>query len=211
MQVILNDAEAIKDIDKHVCLRDFSYLDKIYSMRNFQKVRRYLKDKMIADMLGCTTFIINQDFLITYSGNCEKRYSCSYCGYNIAVALFDNDFGIDIESYNKISEEKINIFSSQAELEIFRSYFKSRSTVELATFIWSIKESLGKLYKVGLSKGFQTFKFYERDGIFISTDLQVRSNDFYIYYKFYNNNCFVLSALNKLGGNQDGCEVNITP
>lgn len=198
MRVIFREMCDMKDITLH----DFSVLSKTCNLEKFRKVRRLYRNKIVEQILDYEEFEFDYDLMEIHTRMLKKKFSCSYCGFSIAVGISDYKIGIDIEAYSKISPKKFNIFSSGYEREIFRSLHKHHSLKEVETFIWSCKESLGKLFDVGLSKGFMSFRFFKKDMFFVRTNFKSinRNNEVFIYYKFFDNICFVLSSFHNLDG-----------
>jgi len=75
------------------------------------------------------------------------------------------------------------------------SEFGSFSVLEKSTLIWCIKESVGKLFDIGLSKGFDTFKLRKRDKIYLEAAFFKHSceHSIKIFYKMLDDHCIVFA------------------
>lgn len=181
-------------LGKCVKYADFSHLSPIYDARTFKKVRRTYRNLLLKELLNYDEVVIDGKNRRLYTPNRELRFSCSYSDYKIAVAVAQEQVGIDIEAYKKISTEHIELFTSDYEIDVVSSHIKQRTRKEVATLIWSYKESLGKLYSVGLSEGFKTFNICKEMDFYISSKLEIKEANVYIHYKFLKDYCITVSC-----------------
>ncbi len=192
MIVIFNKLDSII---KNVVYKDFSYLNKNYDLNHFKRVRRNYRNLLIEELLNNNRFRINREDMKLYTEKGEINFSSSYSGYNIAVAISDDRIGIDIEKYENIFYENIDIFTSVSEMSTLRDLLNTYTLLEKATFIWCLKESVGKLYNVGLSKGFKAFNLKKNNEFYLSTKLNIpNKTHIYVYYKLFKDYCLVLST-----------------
>lgn len=191
MKVVFKELD---DIKSNIQIMNFSYLSNKYNIYVFKKNRRIYRNLIIQQIFDNKNINIDNNLMKIKTEDKEYFFSSSYSEYNIAVGIWENKIGLDIESYNKISFDKLEIFSSKNEFTIINSLYNSFSPIEVLTLIWSCKESLGKLYNIGLSKGFKAFEFYKNDQFFIKTNFENKINKVYIYYKFLKDICIVLSS-----------------
>jgi hypothetical protein len=182
--------------------KDFSYLKQTIDIRQFNKVRRVFRDELIKEWLGNEENTIDYDFRKINTKEKEFYFSCSYSGYKIVVIKSVTKIGIDMEMYKRISLDNIHLFASSDELNSLGFEFGLLSLLEKSTLIWCIKESVGKLFDIGLSKGFDTFRLKRKDKIYLSTFLKLscecRIN---IFYKMFTDYCIVFAKFHM-------CEVN---
>ena len=176
--------------------KDYSYLKETIDLRYFNKKRRLIRDVLIRQFLDYRKFSIDYDYMKIDIEGKEFNFSGSYSGYKIAFIISLDKVGIDIEMYKKISLDNIQLFASKDEINSLSSEFESFSLIEKSTLIWCIKESVGKLFDVGLSNGFDSFKLRKKDKIYLETFLDLSwEHSIIISYKLFNDFCLVLTKL----------------
>lgn len=192
MIVIFNKLDSII---KNVIYKDFSYLSENYDLNSFKRVRRNYRNLLIEELLNNNKFRINREDMKLYTEKGEINFSSSYSDYNIAVAISNDCIGIDIEKYENIFYENIDIFTSISEMVTLRDLLNTYTLLEKATFIWCLKESVGKLYNVGLSRGFKAFNLKKNNEFYLNTKLDIlNKTHIYVYYKLFEDYCLVLST-----------------
>ncbi len=191
----------LNDTYENFQIHYFGNICNRYTQKEFYKLRRVFRDRIINRMLQEKDFILDENGKKIYTINDKKNFSCSYTGFYIAVGLSDYKIGIDIEDYNKISADKIHIFSSDYELSLVQSEINCSASIATATLVWCCKESLGKLFNVGLARGFKAFEFYYS----VNSSLNIKKNfdsnnydDVHIYYKLFDYKCFVICSFHRL-------------
>ncbi|KAB3533469.1 4-phosphopantetheinyl transferase family protein [Alkaliphilus pronyensis] len=182
----------------NVILKDFNYLSKEQSLSQFKGTRRNYRNILIEGLLE-DTFIVNNQLRNIYTVKGTYKYSCSYTGYNIAVAISHNNIGIDIEMYKNINIKNLDIFTNDCELNLVKGIIKKPTSIEAATFIWCLKESIGKLFNVGLSKGFKSISICKKQEMHLITNFERDEiPNLYVYYKLFEDFCLVISSYNEL-------------
>jgi len=177
-----------------VIYQDFSYLEETIDLRYFKKKRREIRDELIKAWLGNQEYSIDYNYMKIRINGKEFYFSGSYSGYKVVFIKSLDKVGIDIEMYKHISLNNIQLFTSKEELNSLNSELDSHSILEKSTLVWCIKESVGKLFDVGLSKGFESFKLRKLDKLYIETTLNpIRENRISIFYKMFHNFCIVLA------------------
>ena len=187
----ITDLDSITDL----IYKDFSYLEETINLRYFTKKRRMIRDELIEEWLGNNEYSFDYDHMKI---NIEEKvyyFSGSYSGYKIAFIKSLDKVGIDIEMYKNISSNNTHLFISKDEISNLSSKFDSFSPLEKSTLIWCIKESVGKLFNVGLSKGFDSFKLRKRDKIhYLGTSLNLpHDHSINIFFKMFNDFCIVFA------------------
>lgn len=180
---------------KDLIYKDFSCLSETIDLRHFNKKRRMIREEMIKEWLGDQQHSIDYNHLKIRIEGAEFNFSGSYSNYKIVFIKSLIKVGIDIEMYEKISLDSIHLFASKDELNNLNSEFASYYTIEKATLLWCIKESVGKLFDVGLLKGFDTFKLRRRDKkLYLGTLLHPLSEyKVNIFYKMFDDFCVVFA------------------
>lgn len=174
--------------------KDFSHLEQTIDRRHFGKIRRVFRDDLIKEWLGGKEYSIDYHHMKIKIEGEEYGFSSSYSGYKMIVIKSVTKVGIDLEMYNRISLNNIHLFISADELNSLGFEFKSLTTSEKSTLIWCIKESVGKLFNVGLSKGFDTFTLKRSDKVYLSTFLNLsHEKKLNISYKMFNDYCIVFA------------------
>ena len=201
IEVQLNE---ITDLANEASLiyKDFSYLEETTDLRHFNRNRRMVRDEMIKEWLGNQRYSIDYSRMkISIEGK-EFNFSGSYSSYKIVFIKSLAKVGIDIEMYKKISPDNIHLFASKDELNNLSSEFESFSALEKSTLIWCIKESVGKLFDIGLSKGFDAFKLRKRGKIYLATILNLScEHGIKIFYKMFDEYCIVFAKFQACGMN----------
>jgi len=179
--------------------KDFSYLEQTIDLRHFTKMRRAVRDDLIKIWLGNKGYSIDYNQMKIKVQGKEFNFSSSYSGYKIVVIKSEDKIGIDIEMYERISPNHIHLFTSIDELNSLDSEFESLSASEKSTLVWCMKESIGKLFNIGLSKGFDAFNFKKHDKIYLSTFLNLLCEQkINIFYKMFNDYCIVFAKFSKV-------------
>ena len=193
MEVQFNEINDLTSM-ANLVYKDYSHLKEAIDIRHFNKKRRMVRDDLLKKWLNNREYSIDYDHMkINIEGE-EFNFSGSYSGYKIVFIKSLDKVGIDIEMYKKISPNNIHLFVSKEELNSLNSYFKSFSLLEKVTLIWCIKESVGKLFDIGLSKGFDSFKLIKRDKIYLQTFLNIScGRDINIFYKIFADFCIVFA------------------
>lgn len=193
-----NEINELNRIDDLV-FKDFSYLKQTIDLRDFNKMRRVFRNELIKGWLGSQGYSIDYNFMKICIGGKDFSFSSSYSDYKVVVIKSMTKIGIDIEMYKKISLDHIHLFVSEEELSSLSTGFESFSILEKSTLIWCIKESVGKLFDVGLSKGFDAFKLRKRDKIYLGTCLNLSDeHSINIFYKMFDDYCIAFSEFKNL-------------
>ena len=80
----------------------------------------------------------------------EIHFNISHCKNGIAVAVYNQPVGIDIESYRKVSDSLIRYTMNEEERRIIT---ESDNPVRTFTEYWTKKEAVFKLRGTGITKG----------------------------------------------------------
>jgi len=187
--------------------KDFAHLEKTIDMSHFKKNRREFRDEMLKERLDNRIYSLDNKRKKINIEESVYNFSTSYSGYKIIFIKSLNKVGIDIELYKNISVKNIPLFASKEELNSLDFEFESSSILEKATLIWCIKESVGKLFDVGLSKGFDTFKLKEQGGkIYLATFLNLLCENYInVSYKKFKDFCVIITTFQRCYLNQEKC------
>lgn len=158
---------------------------------NYDQDRSYLKLKDKRNMRN--QLLKNQDCYMKILRSKDKRlvkiqdhvyhYSSSYSG-NMALVTYDKEsLGADIERYCRLSEVKAELFMKESEKILCEQLFENRRSIEQITFLWCLKESVGKLFGFGLSLGIQEIELVDKNYDQIIN----------VYVHFFNDACMVVS------------------
>jgi phosphopantetheinyl transferase len=195
IEVQFNKISDLKNVSV-LLFKDFSYLEQAIDLRQFNRMRRVFRDDLIKEWLGSKGYLIDYNRMKINIEGKEFNFSGSYSEYKIVFIKSVGKVGIDIEMYKRISPDNIHLFASEGELNSLSSEFKPLSISEKSTLIWCIKESVGKLFDIGLSKGFDAFKLKKKDKIYLSTFLNLScEHSINIFYKILNDYCIVVAKL----------------
>lgn len=92
--------------------------------------------------------------------NTRKLY-ISYCYPYMAAYCSNSRVGIDIEKHCHTKPSHMEIYSSEAEYDWLNKQINVSNQAEICCLLWTIKESVGKYWGVGLSYGFQSVRLNE--------------------------------------------------
>lgn len=144
----------------------------------------------MASILGNDNFVVDQQSHLINNLKQQKYFSASYSDYDILVAIQDKPIGVDLERYNKLTTEKGSLFLSNSERIIMKEKFIEQTDIQGITMMWCFKESVGKLFGVGISNGINVFSF---------VGLEKRAKYVvYTYYSFMKDYCVAISSWNDL-------------
>lgn len=183
-------------------VHNFNQIKTEYSKKDFYQSRRLFRNAIFLHMINEDECFINEELkeIITHSS--KIKYSCSYSSFNVAVALSDYKIGIDIEVCGKIRRKYLKLFSSEDEISVVRSTSYELTEQKATTLLWCCKESLGKLFDIGLSRGLNAFEFHIlSDGnCYINKNFSDNNqkSDVHIYYDFFDNLCLAISTFHLL-------------
>lgn len=176
----------LRDIDECKHVKPIIHMSRYISQDNHKDKlnRRLYRDKLIAKALDSEEFVVNQDNHTIASLYNFVFYSASYSECNILLGMHDVPIGVDLERYTKLSVEKGCLFMNQSERKIINEHFSGRNEIESICMAWCFKESIGKLFNVGISKGINAFTFVEcQDSAHYIL---------YMYYKFMEKSCWAV-------------------
>ena len=182
----------------NLIFKDFSYLEQTINLHDFNKKRRMFRDELITEWLGSQRYVIDYNRMKINIEGKEFDFSGSYSGHKVIFIKSMEKVGIDIEMYTRISSDHIHLFASEDELNSLNPELESFSMLEKATLVWCIKESVGKLFNIGLSKGFDAFKLRKKEKFYLSTCLSLSyQRQIHIFYKMFDDYCIVFSIFPK--------------
>lgn len=187
----------LKEIDKIHTIRPVLYTGNFSEKYKCSRVeytrnRRFYRNQLIASIIEDDNFVVDeQRHSIKYKQH-EKYFSASYSDNDILVAIQDKPVGVDLERYKKLTEEKGELFINDKERIIMNNELIGQEEINKITMMWCLKESVGKLFGVGISKGFNLFDFV---GIVDNVQYEV-----YAYYLFMKDCCAAICSWNCLEG-----------
>lgn len=106
-----------------------------------------------------------------YFKNFPVSFSISHCSGLVCCALSKQGIGIDAERVRPFSESLAERICTPDELRLLAS---SANRSEDLTALWTLKESMMKLYGRGIAYGFKNAKFTLNGSTFAAVDENVR-------------------------------------
>lgn len=159
-----------RQIDKKLSI--ISYLLLIYGLKN-----EYAVSKPI-------TFGYQENqkpYLLNYP---QIQFNISHCDYCVAVAISNQEIGIDVQDFIDFDQKLAEVVCSKKELESLNS---SKFQEELFTRYWTLKESYVKMTGDGISDDMMHLDFSSQSQISFE---QYHSN----FQLFYNKNYIISSC-----------------
>jgi len=149
-----------------------------YAMKYKQKKDRY--NSLMAYVLLCMAscqligeLSIGVNGKPCFSKDFEQNYlSISHTDNMVAVAISDQNIGIDVEQYNKANYETISMVCSKKE------QYQMKENSKLSTLFWTAKESLSKLLNEDWYSSSMTDLLYDGHDIIDCNNLSVHFEHF---------------------------------
>lgn len=149
-----------------------------YAMKYKQKKDRYnaLMAYVLLCMASCQLIgelSIGVNGKPCFSKDFEQNYlSLSHTDNMVAVAISDQNIGIDVEQYNKANYETISMVCSKKE------QYQMKENSKLSTLFWTAKESLSKLLNEDWYSSPTTNLLYDGHDIIDRNNLSVHFEHF---------------------------------